>query len=110
MTESDRSVCLIVDDEISTAGTLIEAARFLQEHGAESVQACATHPVFAGPALTRIMESNLQEVVVCDSIPVRDKVAEYKAEGRIKVLPLANLFAKAIRRIHDGDSVSGLFR
>lgn len=102
--------CLIVDDEISTGGTLVEAANFLEKHGATSVQACATHPVFAGPAIDRILASNMTEVVVCDSIPVRDKLAAAKAEDRVKVLPLSQLFAKAIRRIHDGDSVSDLFR
>jgi ribose-phosphate pyrophosphokinase len=102
--------CLIVDDEISTGGTLIEAANFLEKHGSLSVQACATHPVLAGPAMERIMASNLKEVVVCNSIPVKEKIKAAKAGSKIKVLPLAGLFSKAIRRIHDGDSVSGLFR
>ncbi len=102
--------CLIIDDEIATAGTLIEAAKFLEQEGAATVSAAATHPVLCGPALQRIAESNLREVVVTDSIPMRDKLDKGNLGDRITVLPVAQLFAKAIRRIHDGDSVSELFR
>ena len=93
--------CLIVDDEISTGGTLIEAANFLEKHGAKSVQHVQRIqflPVHDGTDY----ESNLKEVVVCNSIPVKEKIAAAKAGSKVKVLPLASLFAKAIRRIHDG--------
>jgi ribose-phosphate pyrophosphokinase len=101
--------CLIVDDEIATAGTLIEAAQFLEREGALSVRAAATHPVLCGPAMERIAASNLTEIVVCDSIPVRHKIDTPKLKEQFKVLPVSHMFAKAIRRIHDGDSVSDLF-
>lgn len=101
--------CLIVDDEIATAGTLIEASQFLEREGALSVRAAATHPVLCGPAMERISASNLTEIVVCDTIPVRAKIDNQKLKEQFQVLPVSHLFAKAIRRIHDGDSVSDLF-
>lgn len=97
--------CLIVDDEVATAGTLVEAARFLAEHGAKSIKAAATHPVFSGPALKRIAESTISEIVVTDTIPCSDTRQE-----KIKVLSTASAFAEAIKRIHNGDSISQLFR
>ena len=106
----DGKHCLIVDDEIATGGTLIEAANFLKKEGALSVGAAATHPVLAGPAMERIEKSVLEEVVVCDSLPVRDKITSGTLQEKMHILPLAPLFAKAIRRIHDGDSVTALFR
>jgi ribose-phosphate pyrophosphokinase len=108
--EVEGKHCLIVDDEIATGGTLIEATNFLVLQGALSVRATATHPVLAGPAMDRIRESPLCEVVVCDSIPVRHKLEDPILKEKIKVLPLAEFFSKAIRRIHDGNSVSDLFR
>ena len=95
---------IIVDDEIATGGTIIEAARFLMERGALSVRVVATHGVLSGPAIERINSSVISSVVVTDTIPLRDKRSD-----KIEVLSVAPLLAKAIRRIHDGDSVSDLF-
>ncbi len=98
--------CLILDDMIDTAGTLVNAASALMKAGAKSVAACATHPVLSGPAVKRIKESPLSEVVVTNSIPLSD---EAKASGKFKVVSVARLLAEAIRRIHHSDSVSSLF-
>jgi ribose-phosphate pyrophosphokinase len=98
--------CLIIDDIIDTAGTVVNAAVALMKAGATSVSACATHPVLSGPAVQRIAESPLSEVVVTNSIPL---TAEAKASGKFKVVSVARLLAEAIRRIHHSDSVSSLF-
>jgi ribose-phosphate pyrophosphokinase len=98
--------CIIVDDLIDTGGTLCNAARAVMDKGARRVVACATHGVFSGPALQRIDESPLDEVVVTDSIPPsRDGTRSPK----IKYLTIAKLLAEAIRRIDANDSVSSLF-
>ncbi|MCA9520645.1 MAG: ribose-phosphate pyrophosphokinase [Myxococcales bacterium] len=96
---------LIIDDEIATGGTLVEAARFVEKHGALSVMAAATHPVLSGPAVERINNSNLKQIFVTDTIPTRDKQVP-----KMKVLTVAPMFAEAIKRIHNGDSISQLFR
>ena len=98
--------CLIVDDLIDTAGTLVKGAEALLERGARSVTACATHAVLSGPAVERIEASRIKEVVLTNSIPLRD---EAKRCGRIKVLSVANLLARAIQSIHEDGSVSTLF-
>jgi len=95
---------ILVDDMISTAGTLVAAAAILKDHGAERIFACATHGVFCGPALERIESSVLEKVVVTDSIPLASKQA-----SRIEVLSVAPLLADAIARIHSSESVSVLF-
>ncbi|MCC6143258.1 MAG: ribose-phosphate pyrophosphokinase [Candidatus Hydrogenedentes bacterium] len=105
--EVDGRHCLILDDMVDTAGTLVKAANAIKAQGALSVRACATHPVFSGPALQRLQESALEEVLVCDSIPLRPEAA---AISKIKVLSLAALIGEAIRRIHKDESVSSLFR
>ena len=99
-------VCIIVDDMIDTAGTLCHAAKALKEKGAREIYACATHAVLSGPALERINESCLAEVVVTNSIPQDDKV---KACSKLRVLSVAELLAEAIRRINGDESVSSLF-
>ncbi len=99
-------VCIIVDDMIDTAGTLCQAAKALKEKGAREIYACATHAVLSGPALERINESCLEEVVVTNSIPLDDKV---KACPKLRVLSVAELLAEAIRRINGDESVSSLF-
>lgn len=104
--EVDGRRCLLLDDIIDTAGTLVNAANALAKAGAKSVAACATHPVLSGPAVTRIKESPLSEVVVTNSIPLSE---EAKASGKFKVISVARLLAEAIRRIHHSDSVSSLF-
>jgi ribose-phosphate pyrophosphokinase len=98
--------CIIVDDMIDTAGTLCQAARALQEEGAKGIYACATHAVLSGPALQRIRESCLQEVLVTNSIPSVDRV---EACDKLRFLSVAELLAEAIRRIHGDESVSSLF-
>ena len=99
--------CLIFDDMIDTAGTLVKAANALMDRGAASVRACATHPILSGPALDNIAQSALEEVVVTDSIPLRPEAA---AVPKVKALTIAPLLAEAIRRIHKYESVSSLFR
>jgi ribose-phosphate pyrophosphokinase len=98
--------CLIVDDLIDTAGTLVKGAEAVLSHGALSVTACATHAVLSGPAVERIEGSKLQEVVVTNSIPLRE---EAKRCSRIKTLNVAPLLARAIQSIHEDGSVSTLF-
>jgi ribose-phosphate pyrophosphokinase len=98
--------CIIIDDIIDTAGTLCGAARVLSEKGARSVVACASHGVLSGPAVQRIAESPLSEVVVSDSIPLSDAA---KGCPKIQQLSLARLLGEAIKRIHSSDSVSSLF-
>ena len=98
--------CLILDDMIDTAGTLVNASTALMKAGAKSVAACATHAVLSGPAIQRIKESSLSEVVITNSIPLSE---EAKATGKFKVVSIARLLAEAIRRIHHSDSVSSLF-
>jgi ribose-phosphate pyrophosphokinase len=98
--------CIIVDDIIDTAGTLCNAARAVMEHGAKRVVAVATHGVLSGPAVQRIQDSPLDEVVVTNSIPLSD---EAKASKKIKTVSIARLLGEAIRRIHNSDSVSSLF-
>jgi ribose-phosphate pyrophosphokinase len=98
--------CLLVDDLIDTAGTLVKGAEALLEKGAASVSACATHAVLSGPAVERIEASGLKEVVFTNSIPLAD---EAKRSSRIKSLSVGHLLAEAIRSIHEETSVSVLF-
>ena len=98
--------CIIIDDMIDTAGTLCGAAQALADSGARRIVASATHGVLSGPAVQRIMESPLTEVVVTDTIPLSP---EAQACGKIKQVSLARLLGEAIKRIHSSDSVSSLF-
>ena len=98
--------CIIIDDLIDTAGTLCNAARAVMDRGANSVVAVASHGVLSGPAVQRIEQSPLTEVVVTNSIPPSD---EARGCSKIKFLSIARLLGEAIRRIHHGDSVSSLF-
>jgi ribose-phosphate pyrophosphokinase len=98
--------CIIVDDMIDTAGTLTGAARALIDNGAKRIVAVASHGVLSGPAIERIEESPLSEVVVTDSIALSPAA---KACSKIKQVSIARLLGEAIRRIHNGDSVSSLF-
>ena len=97
---------VLLDDMVDTAGTLVKAASALQDQGAKSISACATHAVLSGPALERITHSPLRELVVTDTIPLGDKV---KTCDKLKVLSVAALLGEAIKRIHEEDSVSSLF-
>jgi ribose-phosphate pyrophosphokinase len=98
--------CLIVDDLIDTAGTLVQGAEALLKKGAASVSACATHAVLSGPSVQRIAESRMREVIVTNSIPPKE---EARRCSRIKLLSVATLLAEAIRSIHEETSVSVLF-
>ncbi len=97
---------LLLDDMIDTGGTLVKAAKAIKDFGALSVRACATHTVFSGPALDYIENSVLEELLVCDSVPLTPRAA---ANPAIRVLSLAPLIGEAIRRIHQDESVSSLF-
>ncbi len=98
--------CVIMDDMIDTAGTLVKAAEVLKERGAKRVFAYCTHPIFSGPAIDRIAKSQLDEVVITNTIPLSDAA---KACKKIRQLTVAFLFAETIRRISDGESVTSLF-
>jgi ribose-phosphate pyrophosphokinase len=98
--------CLLVDDLIDTAGTLVKGAEALLKKGAAGVSACATHAVLSGPALSRIEASSLQHVVFTNSIPLSK---EARKSHRIESLSIAKLLAEAIRSIHEETSVSVLF-
>jgi ribose-phosphate pyrophosphokinase len=98
--------CIIVDDLIDTAGTLCNAARAVMDRGAKRVVACATHGVLSGPAIQRITDSPLEEVIVTNSIPLSPAAVACK---KIKTVSIAHLLGEAIRRIHNSDSVSSLF-
>jgi ribose-phosphate pyrophosphokinase len=101
----DRT-CLIVDDMIDTANTLCKAAEALKKFGAKRVIAYATHPVLSGAAVDRIMQSELDEVVVTDTIPLSPAA---EACGRIRAVSIAGLLAETMRRINNEESVSSLF-
>jgi ribose-phosphate pyrophosphokinase len=96
---------IIVDDEIDTAGTLMEVVRALESEGVTEMYACATHAVLSDPAVDRIRESSLAEIVVTDTIPL----PAAKRLRQIKVISTAPLIGEAIRRIHQGESVGELF-
>jgi ribose-phosphate pyrophosphokinase len=98
--------CLIIDDIIDTAGTLVKTADALLNAGASKVYACASHPVLSGPAIERISKSRLEQVVVTNTIPL---TSAGKNEPKIKVLSIAGLLGRAIQSIHEETSVSSLF-
>ena len=98
--------CVLMDDLVDTAGTLCEAAAALKEHGAGKVLAYCTHPVLSGQAVERITASELDELVVTDTIPLSEAGG---ACGKIRVLSIAELLAEAMRRVALDDSVSSLF-
>jgi len=93
---------LLVDDMISTAGTIVEAVKILKDHGARQIFVAATHPVFCSPALERLRAAPIEKVIVTDTIPARP-------EAKVEVRSIAPLLGEAIRRIHGSESVSSLF-
>ena len=95
--------CLIVDDLVDTAGTLVKGAEAVLEAGAKSVSACATHAVLSGAAVQRLAEAPIQELVVTDSVPLGEAAA---ACGKIRVRSIASLLARGIQSIHEGGSIS----
>jgi ribose-phosphate pyrophosphokinase len=98
--------CVLLDDMIDTAGTLANASRALIDHGARRVYAAATHAVLSGPAVGRIIDSPLSEVIITDTIPLRD---EARASSKFRVASVGRLLGEAIRRVHNSDSISSLF-
>jgi ribose-phosphate pyrophosphokinase len=104
--EVEGKTCVMVDDLVDTAGTLCHAAKALKEAGAKKVLAYITHPVLSGPAVQRITKSELDELVVTDTIPLSE---EAKSCGKIRQLTVAGLLAETMRRIRDEESVSSLY-
>ncbi|MFH0768821.1 MAG: ribose-phosphate pyrophosphokinase [Chloroflexota bacterium] len=101
----ENKIALTVDDEIDTAGSLVNTVSTLIERGAKEVYACCTHPIFSGKAIQRISSSPVKEVVVTDSVPVNGA----KKLDKITVLSVAPLLGEAIHRIHTGQSVGAMF-
>ena len=104
--EVEGKNCVMIDDMVDTAGTLCHAARALKEHGAVTVDAYITHPVLSGTAVSRIQESELDHMVVTDTIPLN---AEARACKKIRQLSTAELLAETMRRISANESVSSLY-
>jgi ribose-phosphate pyrophosphokinase len=102
----DGRTCLVIDDLIDTAGTLVKTAQALLDNGASAVYACCSHPVLSGPAVQNIVNSPLAEVVVTNTIPLTEAA---KQVPKIKVLTIAGLIGRAIQSIHEETSVSKLF-
>jgi ribose-phosphate pyrophosphokinase len=99
--------CVLVDDMVDTAGTLCHAAAALKERGAKSVVAYCTHPVLSGPAIERLKVSDIDELVVADTIPLSDAAQK---SGRVRQLTIAGLLAESIRRVNNEESISAMFR
>jgi len=101
----DGKICIINDDMIDTAGSMCAAASVLKQKGAIKVYACATHPVLSGPAYERLENSEIDEVVFCNTIPI----PEERMTGKIKTITVAPLFARAISNVYNNGSVASLF-
>lgn len=102
----EGKTCILVDDIIDTAGTICQAAKTLKQMGAKKVYGCATHGVLSGPAIERLMESELEEFIISDSIPLPDLP---QVREKIKVVTVADIFAKAISIISNNESISKIF-
>ncbi|MHB0976126.1 MAG: ribose-phosphate diphosphokinase [Candidatus Aquicultorales bacterium] len=103
--EVEGRVCLMVDDMVDTAGTLVTGAETLVKFGAKEVYACATHGILSGPAIERLQNSPIRELVVTSTMPIPPE----KKIGKIKTISIAPLFAQAIKNVHEDQSVSDLF-
>ncbi len=103
--EVNKKIALTVDDEIDTAGSLVNTVNTLLANGVKEVYSCATHPVFSGPAIDRVAASPVKEIVVTDTIPLTPE----KRIAKITVLPIAPLLGEAIQRIHSGHSIGAMF-
>lgn len=103
----NNRTCLLVDDMVDTAGTLCNAAKALKDQGAKRVVAYATHPVLSGGAIENLKNSQLDELVVTDSIPLRDEAI---ACGRVRLLTLSKMLGEAVRRLSNEESLSAMFR
>jgi len=104
--EVENKNVVIVDDIISSGGTIVEGARALKDKGVKDIYCAVTHPVLSGPAIDRIDKAPIKELVVTDTIPITDG----KRHPKIKVLSVASLLGETIRRIYKGESVSSLFK
>jgi len=104
--EVKDQIAILLDDMIDTAGTLALAADALKKEGAKRILGCCTHPVLSGPAIQRIDESPMEELIVTNTIPLG---TEAQHCGKIKVLSVAHLIGEAIRRTHEEESISSLF-
>jgi ribose-phosphate pyrophosphokinase len=104
--EVEGKNCVMIDDMVDTAGTLCHAAGALKDQGAVSVAAYITHPVLSGPAVSRIADSSLDEIVVTDTIPLNEEAREC---SKIRQLSVAEMLAETMRRISDEESVSSLY-
>jgi ribose-phosphate pyrophosphokinase len=104
--EVDGQTCVIIDDLVDTAGTLVGSVRALKEQGATSVVACFSHAVLSGPAMERLANAEVEKVVVTDTIALTE---EKRREPKMVVLSVASLLGEAIARIHSNSSVSSLF-
>ena len=98
--------CVMLDDMVDTAGTLTQGARALIEHGAKRVVAYSVHPILSGPAIQRLNESVIEELIVTNTVPLQTNARECK---KITQLSVGRIFGEAVRRIHDSDSLSSLF-
>jgi len=103
--EVKNKICIMFDDIIDTAGSITEAAKLLKKEGAKDIYVCAVHPVFSGPAIQRLTEAPIKEVIVSNTIPHTKE----ELPDKIKQLSVAQLLAQAISRIHDDESISSLF-
>jgi ribose-phosphate pyrophosphokinase len=104
--EVEGKICVLVDDMVDTAGTLCTAAGALKEHGAVKVVAYCVHPVLSGPAINNIRQSELDELVVTDTIPLSEEAIGC---GKIRQMTIAHMMAETIRRMSVGESVSSLY-
>jgi ribose-phosphate pyrophosphokinase len=103
--EVEGKIALTVDDEIDSAGSLVNTVTVLEERKVKEVYACCTHPIFSGQAIQRIAASPVKEVIVTDTVPVTGE----KRLDKITVLPIAPVLGEAIRRIHTGQSIGAMF-
>ena len=101
----DGKICILNDDMVDTAGSVCAAASVLKQKGATKVYCCATHPVLSGPAYERLENSEIDEIVFCNTIPI----PEERMTGKIKTITVAPLFARAIANVYDNSSVASLF-
>lgn len=103
-----NKVCILVDDLVDTSYTITRAAKLLKDQGAVKVYALITHGIFSGDALSRIKESAIDKLIVSNSVP-QEETRQYLGEDKVDVLDVSRVFAEAIRRIHNGESISMLF-
>jgi ribose-phosphate pyrophosphokinase len=103
----EGKTCLLVDDMVDTAGTLCQAAKALKAHGAAKVVAYCTHPILSGPAIERINQSDLDELIVTDTVPLSE---DAKNCSRIRQLSIGRMLAEAMRRVNNEESISAMFR